>query len=512
MKRSLAIISVLFGALSLLAQVHIPAGDPQTWSAQQALSPYVGQTVIFDMPIVVCSNAKSDLVVSPWRMFDPDNQGVGGSKDYVTAMHINGSCGFTLTGVSGYHRCGEKIYNLRAKVNSTSRLTFESGDWRGNTRADMEAGLPDVGEYRLLICGFNLENYFVEHLGSDYLGANSQAAHDKQREKISKALKQINADIFGLVELEQGDAAIQEIVNDLNANIPGRNYQFFHDSYSGSNQKSDIVYDANKVEPIGTPAHIDTEVSDRKKMVGFREKATGERFIYSINHFKAMTGGGDTESRRLNEARAVVNYYNSYRANGNIRDNDILIMGDLNAHAKTAPVLFFTDNGLIDLHRAFHADSSYSYMYSGKASYIDHALCSSSLYSQITGMAGYHINSDENDAYTYDKSSDKTMFRSSDHDPVLVGLKLDSTLMYDPTPQLNSAEILSGEAEELIILNAHSDESKSYYAIYSVNGVLLERKEITSVYYEVQLPADPGVYVVYIYSDGQTFQRKMIVR
>ena len=368
-----------------------------------------------------------------------------------------------------------------------------------------------MGDYRLLVCGFNLENYFVAHLGKDYLGANSDAAHQAQRAKISAALKQINADIFGFCELEEGDAAIQEIADDLNKNLPERNYQFFRDVSSGSNQKSDFVYDANKVEPIGLPVEINTELANRKKMVCFREKATGERFIYSINHFKAMTSG-DSETRRVNEARAVVNYYNSYRANTNIRDKDILVMGDLNSHAKTSPVLFFTENGMIDLHRAFHADSSYSYMFGSKSSYIDHALCISSLYSQVTGMAGYHINSDESDDYTYDKSSDRTMFRCSDHDPVLVGLKLDSTLVFDPTPQLNSADIYTGEAGQLIIQNAHSESSKSYYAIYSVNGVLLERKEITSVFYEVELPAAPGVYIVYVYFNGQTYQRRMIVR
>ena len=512
MKKPFALLILLAFARVCASQVHIPVGDPQTWSAQQALSAYVGQTVVFDMPIVVCSNSnRNGLVVSPWRMFEPDNQGIGGSQEYITAMHVNGHCSFTLTGVSGYHRCGEKIYGLRARVNSTSKLSFEGGTWSGNTRADLEQGLPDLGDYRLLVCGFNLENYFVVNMGS--LGASSYAEHQAQRAKISAALKQINADIFGFCELEQGDDALQEIVNDLNKNLPGRDYHFFRANQAATDfQKSDIVYDANTVEPIGEPVHIDTELADRKKMVCFREKATGEKFIYSINHFKAMTGGSDSESRRRNESYAVVNYYNSYRSNSSIRDNDILIMGDLNSHAKTSPVLFFTDNGMIDLHRAFHADSSYSYMFGGKASYIDHALCNSSLYGQITGVASYHINSDEDDKYNYQRSDDETMFRCSDHDPVLVGLKLDSTLFYDPTPQLNSAEIISGEAGQLIIQNAHSETGKSYYAIYSVNGVQIARKEITSAYYEVELPSAPGMYIVYVYFNGQVYQRRMIAR
>jgi hypothetical protein len=187
-------------------------------------------------------------------------------------------------------------------------------------------------------------------------------------------------------------------------------------------------------------------------------------------------------------------------------------MGDLNSHAKTSPVLFFTDNGMIDLHRAFHADSSYSYMFGGKASYIDHALCNSSLYGQITGVAGYHINSDEDDRYTYDKSTDRTMFRCSDHDPVMVGLKLDSTLSRSIEPYINNGEVLSLENNRMIIQHAYSTESKSYYAIYTINGLLQTHGEITSSFQEVPLPDTPGVYIVYLYYKGGVYPQRLIVR
>ena len=508
MKIRLILIALLTACYSF-AEVHISISSPNSWSTQE-LAAYVGQTVVFDVPIVVCSNANSNLKMSPWRLFQPQNQGVAGTAEYITATHINSSCYFTLSGVSGYHRCGEKVYNLRAQVNSATSLSFVSGEWRGNTRADMESGLPELGDYRLLVCGFNLENYFVRNLGKSYLGANSYSEHQAQRAKVSKALKQINADIFGLVELEEGDDAIQEIVNDLNNNLPDRNYRFFHDNSSGSSQKSDYVYDANKVEPIGTPCEINTELVNRKKMLAFREKATGEKFIYSINHFKAMNTGD--EYRRVNEARAVADFYKTYRQDPGIKDQDILIMGDLNCYAKTEPIFIFTNQGLIDLHRAFHADSSYSYMFGGLASYIDHAISNGTMYRQVTGMSAYHINSDEDDYYTYDKSSDRTMFRCSDHDPVLVGLKLDSTLVFDPTPQINSAEIVEGEAHTLVIQNAYREDNQSYYAIYNINGWLVERKEILSAFYEVELPNEPGIYIIYVYYDGVAYQRKMIVR
>lgn len=507
MKTRFSIVLFLFLAVQLSAQVHIALPENGEWSGQ-ALKEYIGQTVVFDMPMIVCGNTSGNYTVSPWRRFQPECMGEVGSPEYNETVRINSTCMFALADVSGYHRCGEKIYNLKAKVNSTSSLTMISGTWRGNTRAELEAGLPDLGDYRLLVCGFNLENYYMTW-GS--MGARSYAEHQDQRAKISAALKKINADIFGLVELQQGDEAVIEIVDDLNKNLHNRNYRFFHDAAAGTFQKVDFVYDANKVEPIGTPTETNVEVQNRKKMLCFREIETGEKFIYSINHFKAMnTGGAD---RRENEAKAVVTLYNSYRRHPNIAENDVLIMGDLNCYAKTAPIMVFTKtNDMIDLHRAFHADSSYSYMFGGQASYIDHAISNETLYRQITGMAGYHINSDEDDYYTYERSGDRTMFRCSDHDPVLVGLKLDSTLSNPIVPFINNKDVLTLENNKMVIQNAYSQEKKSFYAVYTVSGLLQERKEITSSYFEVPLPVTPGIYIVYLYFEGEVYPQRLIVR
>ncbi len=529
MKTRISVVAFLFCALSIAAEVHIALPDSSTWSGQ-ALKEYIGQTVVFDMPMIVCNNANGNYIVSPWRRFQPECQGVAGSDEYNETVRINSTCMFSLSGVSGYHRCGEKIYGLRAKVNSTSSLSMQGGTWRGNTRADLEASLPELGDYRLLVCGFNLENYYLT-FGS--MGARSYSEHQDQRAKVSKALKKINADIYGLVELQQGNEAISEIVSDLNKNLPGRNYQFFHESATGTFQKVDFVYDANTVEPIGTPVETNVELSYRKKMVCFREIATGEKFIYSINHFKSMnTGGAD---RRENEAKAVVSLYNSYRRDPHIAENDVLIMGDMNCYAKTDPIMVFTEkNKMLDLHRAFHADSSYSYMFGGLASYIDHAISNETLYRQVTGMAGYHINSDEDDYYTYDKSNDKTMFRCSDHDPVLVGLKLDSTLSQPIVPYFNNAD-MGKDSLSFYYVYTSNEEPVVYFDLYSINGMPIcpptkiiyngDIFEKHTKYYTLKdqndnlpeelkrfLPLQPGLYVLRFYYNGTVTSHKLIVR
>ena len=150
MKRVFSIVIAGLFACIVCAQTHIEVSDPATWSAQ-SLAPYVGQTVIFDVPLVVNSNYNT-LLVSTRRLFSPTNQAYPGSAAYSNIVSLNSSGTVTLEGVSGYHRCGEKIYNLKARVNSTTNISFISGEWRGNTRADLEKGLPDLGDYRLLIC------------------------------------------------------------------------------------------------------------------------------------------------------------------------------------------------------------------------------------------------------------------------------------------------------------------------------------------------------------------------
>lgn len=533
--------SLLLCALTVctltIAQVHIRIDDPATWSAQELL-PYVGKTVVFDEPIIVCSNYGSSLTVSPRRMFSPTNQARPRTEAYKSVVNLNATGAMSLSGVpyrsnDNPYRCGEKIYNLKVKVNSTSSLSWMSGEFKGNKRADLEnaniramVNVDDCDEC-LLICTMNLEYYLaVDFDPTSSMGPKDATEHQKQRTKIKKALSKINADAYGFVEIQQGQDALREICNDLNSLLPERNYVYIDDKTTPNKTytKSGFIYDKNTLRPIGQLQEINTRIQNRKKMICFEEIATNERFIFSVNHFKAKSGSGATgkdadqgdgqgqfNGSRMEEAQAVVDQYKRYRMQ--LKDKDLLIMGDLNAYAKEDPIhLFVAENGMIDLHRAFQADSSYSYQFGGLAGYLDHAISNGTLYPQVRGAAAFHINSDELDKYTYDKSNDQTMFRCSDHDPVLVGLKLDSTLVYDPSPTMNTYDVLVGDADNLIINNAYVDGQRSFYAIYDISGMLIERKEITGFAHEVELPQAPGMYVVYIYSDGQAYQRRLIVR
>lgn len=522
MKRIFLNVILLLWAVCAVALTHVSFADVDNWTCAE-LRPYVGQEVVFDQPVYTCNNY-SGTTASMHRQFAPTNQAFPGSAEYNSILSQNNSNTFTLSGLSGYQRMGQTIYGLRAKVNSTSSVTVLSYERITGTRADMEAGLPSVDlvvdpaadtliRHDVLVCGANLEYYLVEQFdASSSMGPDNSSEHQKQRTKVSKALAKINADLYGLVEVQQGQNALAEIAADLTRNT-GRHFDYVRDgsSANGTYTKSGYVYCTDVLRLHGDIKENNTTVQQRKKMQAFEVIASGERFIYSINHFKAKSSGGaglDADQHdgqggynasRVAEAKSVLDAYSKNKVY--YGDEDILVMGDLNAYGKEDPITTLTKGGMTDLHRYFHADSSYSYTYHGQAGYLDHALCNGTMLGQVTGMAAYHVNSDESDNYTYDKSSDQTMFRYSDHDPVLVGLKLGAVITQETTPTL---AVRDGE---LVLQHATS----GFYTIHTVDGRTLTSGAITAGNTVLAEPTSPGLFIVVVYADGKVWSFKHFV-
>ncbi len=500
------------------ATTVVTISDPETWRYTE-LSQYQGQTVQFDVPFYVCNNYNG-ITISPRRIFQPTNQALPLSQEYNSLLTLNAQGTIKLSNVSGYHRLGERLHNLVVKVNSSNSVSLVSCDWRGNTRADLEKGydmdiVAQRGEPSIIVCCMNLEYYLVETLGGD-MGASNYSEHQKQRAKVSKALATINADLYGFVEIEQGQSALAEIASDLSRNT-GRRFSYINDggSASGTYTKSGFVYCSDVLEPHGKLRENNTGVQQRKKTQAFVEKSTGEKFLFSVNHFKAKSGKGyganadqgdgqgSYNADRVKEAKSLLDNYDRDCIFYN--DSDILIMGDLNAYAMEDPITVLREGGMIDLHRTFHADSSYSYVYKGQIGYLDHALCNTTLYPQVTGMVAYHINSDESDSYTYDKSNDQTMFRCSDHDPIIVGLRLDSTATSLPENYQPNTEIYYADNCPHI-RNAEG----GYYMVYQWDGQIIQQAPISSN--ELRITGlRQGLYIINVYGQGTCLKTKILV-
>jgi hypothetical protein len=127
---------------------------------------------------------------------------------------------------------------------------------------------------------------------------------------------------------------------------------------------------------------------------------------------------------------------------------DVLLIGDLNSYAKEDPLTAFADAGYTNLVVEYEGFGNYSYVFDGLAGSLDHALASSSLVDQVTDTETWHINADEPPILDYNVEFktpghvqsfyDPGPFRSSDHDPVVIGLELGGTPV-QPTVQPTTA-------------------------------------------------------------------------
>ena len=276
--------------------------------------------------------------------------------------------------------------------------------------------IPDVGNARLRIVGQNAANY-VSNLESSNSSCDTQEEFEAKTNKIANAFIALQADIVAICEVERNDEILGYIVDAMNT-IYGENvYTYITDGLyahasSGNYQslKSGYIYRSDKVTPQGsnTSPYRSGEYCARLRIQAFKENSTNEKFVLSVNHFKAKDSSDDAgESTRLQ------NVSNLIYALGNITsDPDILIMGDLNSYMGEAPIEALEEEGFEEQLVRFDANA-YSYIYRGQRGILDHAMANSAMAEQVTGARVYHINTAGGYNYKY-----------SDHDAVLVGLSL----------------------------------------------------------------------------------------
>ena len=253
--------------------------------------------------------------------------------------------------------------------------------------------------------------------------------------------------------------------------------------------KVGLIYKVDSVTPQGNFAILNSSVDSRFDDINnrptlaqtFSETATGEVFTVAVNHFKSKgsltgkpedqdqgDGQGNNNFTRTQAAAALTDWLGTDPTASN--DSDFLIIGDLNAYAFEDPVRTIENAGYVNLVKQFEGEDSYSYTFDGQNGSLDHALASASLRSQITGTTDWHINADEPLVYDYnddirdpgERSSDPLNlpqlfnvdpYRTSDHDPVIIGLDLSSAATPEPfTLQLFMRATKKRELRPLMML------------------------------------------------------------
>ncbi len=364
----------------------------------------------------------------------------------------------TITGLTGNIRFargsgsnGKEIYRLVP----TSDPEFASVNAR-------PTAVPNIGG-TLKVANFNLLNFFTTidtgqsmcgpSGNSGCRGANSQQEFDRQRAKIVSALILLDADIVGLIELENNPThALQSLVDGLNAAAGAGTYAYVDTGTIGSDaSRVGFLYKPASVSTSGAFAVLDSNVDQRfddsrnrpTLAQSFAQNSNGAIFTVAVNHLKSKGSScssvGDPDQNdgqancnitRSDAAAAMADWLASDPTTSG--DPDVLIIGDLNAYLQEDPVTTLEVAGFDNLLEKFLGTGSYSFMFAGQAGALDHAFASQSLVGQVTGVVDWHINTDEAPVQDYNLEFGRdpgifdgtTPYRASDHDPVVVGLDL----------------------------------------------------------------------------------------
>ena len=318
---------------------------------------------------------------------------------------------------------------------------------------------PDVGEADVTVASMNVLNYFttIDDGKNKARGADTESELDRQEAKIVSAIIGLQADVYGLMEIENNTEAEIRLVAALNKKVGkdvfkgcGLPKGFTDAPGSFGVIRVGIIYRADRVKPVGGVSMIVDEAffKGRTPIVqSFKSKKVKRPFTVVVNHFKSKgssgadvanknkgDGQGAYNAKRRSQSLAICKYIDELTSvNPHPR---VLVMGDLNAYEQEDPIDAMRANGLVNLHERFAEASpsgdegaDYSYVFRGQSGSLDHALATDALATDVTGVATWHINADEprfidyNEEYNPKSLFEADPFRSSDHDPVLIGIR-----------------------------------------------------------------------------------------
>ncbi len=353
---------------------------------------------------------------------------------------------------TGTVRVGATVADLRGI------LGYGNGQWRIQPLTGPDAPLvqtprPGVPTFSAVpdvkLASFNVLNFFNGNgAGGGFptsRGARTLTDFRRQRAKIRVALSQLNADVVGLMEIENDGtgpaSAIQELVDELNRVLGADTYAFVNDGAVVQANSSDVIrcailYKPAVVVPVGAVVISPDPIFDRPPVAqAFARRLAGgavaDTFAFVVNHFKSKASGsgvdadqgdgqGRSNNRRRLQAAALVQFLaGPVAAVGGPR---AVSVGDYNANFEEDPLDVLRAAGL----RIPTDATAISYVFSGLAGALDHAVITPALAGAVE-VHKWNLNSVEPEFLQYDVAGPATdtlsPFRSSDHDPVLIGLR-----------------------------------------------------------------------------------------
>ena len=316
-------------------------------------------------------------------------------------------------------------------------------------------------------------------------GAWDTESFTRQQNKIVAAINALDASVVGLLEIENSaalgedaDEATTTLVAALNAAAGEKRWAAVASSQqlppAGEQDAitNAIIYQVDHVEPLGQPQALGDKsgageaFSNAREPIGqaFIPATDGEPFFYVVNHFKSKgsagplpgdddqgDGQGSSNASRVAQATALTQWVptalDTIVKETGTTITDVALAGDFNAYTREDPMTVLSDAGYTNA-AATHAPDKASYSYQGLSGSLDHILYNDSFADRITGADIWNINAPESIALEYSRYNyhgtvfyENNAYRSSDHDPVIVGVTAGSGTTTPATIDLNILDI-----------------------------------------------------------------------
>ncbi len=286
----------------------------------------------------------------------------------------------------------------------------------------------------------------------------------RQEDKIVAAINKVDASVIGLMEIENSaklgetaDEATATLVTKLNAAAGSDKWAYVPSSSDlPAVEQQDvitnaIIYKKSDVKPLGSSRALGNlsgsgqAFSNAREPLGqaFRPVGGGEPFFVVVNHFKSKGSGtgadadqgdgqGASNASRVAQATALAAWVPdalaTVAAETETTISDVALVGDFNSYTEEDPLQVLYNAGYKNATKEHNA-GEYSYSYQGLSGSLDHVLYSESFADRVTGSDIWEINSPESIALEYSRYNyHGTLFyaadeyRSSDHDPVILGI------------------------------------------------------------------------------------------
>ena len=408
---------------------------------------------------------------------NPDVIRIPDGNDGVLTAADSFRMGDTLSNVTGVVSYSENFQS--SSEEPEFRIHLPQADY---TAANPRPESPEDVGGTFKVASLNVLNYFTTlDDGSNNAGPNddqgargaddltrfgvepADAEFQRQANKIVQAIVEIDADVLGLVEIENDDdIAIADLVGRVNAALGAEVYGFIPTGdFGGDAITVGMIYKLDAVDPLGDSAGLFTfegrnfldpldagrDLNRPALAQTFQDAASGETITVAVNHLKSkgslsgieadndqLDGQGNNNATRTEAAKILADWLAS-DPTGQGSENT-LIVGDLNAYAMEDPITALEEAGYTDLAAALIPDAS-SFVFDGQAGTLDYALANEALTQKVTGVTEWRINSDEATVtdYNLDFGRDPTLYnpdtpaRNSDHDPVIVGFDFRSEII-----------------------------------------------------------------------------------